>query len=187
MHGYGLWPANEACLQPVQTTLVQLQTCVPNLQQGSLDVQLPTILWRLLQHIASGLVFSLIDLRFVISLEGTISTCCFWERGGGYSSCTPLILLLIFYVTVYIYYLHILWKFVQVVRHTGSDELLLMVRMMQGSMQAPSQFSSHPAAAGTFFTLLFLGLKLCDCLLQTGHRTGTFGANLLCDRIYRYL
>jgi phosphatidylinositol 4-kinase len=76
---------------------------------------------------------------------------------------------------------------VQVVRHTGSDELLLMVRMMQGSMQLPSQFSSHPAAAGTFFTLLFLGLKLCDCLLQTGHRTGTFGANLLCDRIYRYL
>jgi len=73
-----------------------------------------------------------------------------------------------------------------VVKHTGSDQLLLITRMMQGSMQTASHFSSHPAAAGTFFTLLLLGLKLCDCLRKNGYCTGTFGANLLHDQIYRF-
>lgn len=73
----------------------------------------------------------------------------------------------------------------EVVKHTGSDQLLLITRLMQGSMQTSSHFSSHPAAAGSFFTLLLLGLKLGDCLRENGHCTGTFGASLLYDRIYR--
>ena len=73
------------------------------------------------------------------------------------------------------------------VKHTGSDQLLLITRLMQGSMQTSSIFSSHPAAAGSFFTLLLLGLKLGDCLRENGHCTGTFGASLLYDRIYRYV
>jgi phosphatidylinositol 4-kinase len=72
----------------------------------------------------------------------------------------------------------------EVVKHAGSDQLLLITRMMQGSMQDASRFSSHPAAAGTFFTLLLFGLKLCTCLHEKDC-TVTFGANLLHDRIYR--
>ncbi|KAG0561044.1 hypothetical protein KC19_9G032800 [Ceratodon purpureus] len=73
----------------------------------------------------------------------------------------------------------------EVVKYTGSDQLLLITRLMQGSMQTSSHFSSHPAAAGSFFTLLLLGLKLCDCLRENGYCTGTFGASLLQDRIHR--
>ncbi|CAM6044662.1 unnamed protein product [Sphagnum compactum] len=73
----------------------------------------------------------------------------------------------------------------EVVRHTGSDQLLLLVRLMQASMQSPNHFSSHPAAAGAFFTLLLLGLKLCDCLLQSSTHTERLGVNLLRDRVYR--
>jgi phosphatidylinositol 4-kinase len=76
------------------------------------------------------------------------------------------------------------WE-LQVVRHTGSDQLLLLVRLMQASMQSPNHFSSHPAAAGAFFTLLVLGLKLCDCLLQSSTHTERLGVNLLRDRVYR--
>ncbi|KAH9576425.1 hypothetical protein CY35_01G160200 [Sphagnum magellanicum] len=73
----------------------------------------------------------------------------------------------------------------EVVRHTGSDQLLLLVRLMQASMQSPNHFSSHPAAAGAFFTLLLLGLKLCDCLLQSSTHNERLGINLLRDRVYR--
>lgn len=88
-------------------------------------------------------------------------------------------------------YLHIkysvffLFEIFQVVKHAGSDQLHLLTRMMQGSMQDASHFSSHPAAAGTFFTLLLFGLKLCNCLHERDC-TVTFGANLLHDRIYRF-
>lgn len=71
------------------------------------------------------------------------------------------------------------------VKHTGGDQLLLITRMMQGSVQT-AQFSSHPVAAGTFFTLLLFGLKLCDCLRDNGYCTGTFGADLLRDHVYRF-
>lgn len=72
-------------------------------------------------------------------------------------------------------------------KHTGSDQLLLIARMIQGSVQVSSHFSSHPAAAGSFFTLLLFGLKLCDCLRENGHCNGTFGASLLRDHIHRYV
>lgn len=72
-------------------------------------------------------------------------------------------------------------------KHTGSDQLLLIARMIQGSVEVSSHFSSHPAAAGSFFTLLLFGLKLCDCLRENGHCNGTFGASLLRDHIHRYV
>lgn len=73
----------------------------------------------------------------------------------------------------------------EVVKYTGSDQLLLIFRMMQGSMQTSNHFSSHPAAAGSFFTLLLLGLKLCECSSANGYCTETFGASLLHDHVYR--
>lgn len=72
------------------------------------------------------------------------------------------------------------------VKYTGSDQLLLIFRMMQGSMQTSNHFSSHPAAAGSFFTLLLLGLKLCECSSANGYCTETFGASLLHDHVYRF-
>lgn len=71
-------------------------------------------------------------------------------------------------------------------KHSGSDQLLLMVRLMQGSVQTHTHFSSHPGAAGTFFTLLLLGLKICECVTQTGFAAGNTGVQLLRDRIYRW-
>lgn len=73
----------------------------------------------------------------------------------------------------------------QVIKHSGSDQLLLMMRLMEGSVHTHSQFSSHPGAVGAFFTLLVLGLKTCECLVQSGSRIETFGVQLLQDRIYR--
>lgn len=74
---------------------------------------------------------------------------------------------------------------VQVIKHSGSDQLLLMMRLMEGSVQTHSQFSSHPGAVGTFFTLLLLGLKTCERLAQSGSPNGSVGVQLLRDRIYR--
>lgn len=60
-----------------------------------------------------------------------------------------------------------------------------MMRFMEGSVQTHTHFSSHPGAVGTFFTLLFLGLKTCECLVQSGSPNGSLGVQLLRDRIYR--
>ena len=74
---------------------------------------------------------------------------------------------------------------VQVIKHSGSDQLLLMMRLMEGSVQTHTQFSCHPGAVGTFFTLLLLGLKTCECLVQNGSLNGRVSIQLLRDRIYR--
>ncbi|OEL35958.1 Phosphatidylinositol 4-kinase alpha 1 [Dichanthelium oligosanthes] len=46
---------------------------------------------------------------------------------------------------------------------------LMMVpgRMLQGTMKSPAHFSRHPAATGTFFTAMLLGLKFCSCQSQS--------------------
>jgi phosphatidylinositol 4-kinase len=75
----------------------------------------------------------------------------------------------------------------QVMMHTGGDQMLVMVRLIQGSVHNPSSLSSHPAAAGTLFTLLLLGLKVCDCLLQASAHTEHTGVQLLQDSVYRYI
>ncbi|KAH8969995.1 hypothetical protein BDL97_02G062700 [Sphagnum fallax] len=73
----------------------------------------------------------------------------------------------------------------EVMMHTGGDQMLVMVRLIQGSVHNPSSLSSHPAAAGTLFTLLLLGLKVCDCLLQASAHTEHTGVQLLQDSVYR--
>ncbi|KAJ7560134.1 hypothetical protein O6H91_04G115500 [Diphasiastrum complanatum] len=73
----------------------------------------------------------------------------------------------------------------EIVRNRSSEELLLIGRLVQGSVKNPNNFSSHPAARGAFFTLMLLGLKFCACQWQLSLRSGNFGINLLEDRVYR--
>ncbi|KAG0451183.1 hypothetical protein HPP92_026558 [Vanilla planifolia] len=53
-------------------------------------------------------------------------------------------------------------RLVLVIRHDNMEQLLLLGRMLQGTMKSPSHFSQHPAATGTFFTAILLGLKFCS-------------------------
>ncbi|CAI9104486.1 OLC1v1003167C1 [Oldenlandia corymbosa var. corymbosa] len=73
----------------------------------------------------------------------------------------------------------------EVVRHDSVEQLLLLGRMLQGTTKLPWNFSRHPAAAGTFFTLMLLGLKFCACHLQRNLHNFRAGLQLLEDRIYR--
>ncbi|XP_077217572.1 phosphatidylinositol 3- and 4-kinase family protein [Tasmannia lanceolata] len=73
----------------------------------------------------------------------------------------------------------------EVVRHDSVEQLLLLGRMLQGTMKSPSQFSHHPAAAGTFFTSMLLGLKFCSCQSQNILQNCRTGLHLLEDRVYR--
>lgn len=73
----------------------------------------------------------------------------------------------------------------EVVRHDSIEQLLLLGRMLQGTMKCPSHFSHHPAAAGTFFTAMLLGLKFCSCQLQSNLQNCRMGLQLLEDRVYR--
>ncbi|OVA09140.1 Phosphatidylinositol 3-/4-kinase [Macleaya cordata] len=73
----------------------------------------------------------------------------------------------------------------EVVRHNSVEQLLLLGRMLQGTMKFPSQFSRHPAATGTFFTVMLLGLKFCSCQWQGNLQNFRSGLQLLEDRIYR--
>ena len=74
----------------------------------------------------------------------------------------------------------------QVIRHDSVEQLLLLGRMLQGSTKLPWNFSRHPAATGTFFTLMLLGLKFCACQSQGHLQRFKPGLQLLEDRIYRY-
>lgn len=59
--------------------------------------------------------------------------------------------------------------------------------MLQGTTKLPWSFSHHPAATGTFFTFMLLGLKFCSCQSQGNLQNFRTGLQLLEDRIYRYL
>lgn len=74
----------------------------------------------------------------------------------------------------------------EVVRHNSVEQLLLLGRMLQGTTKFPWRFSRHPAATGTFFTVMLLGLKLCSCQYQGNLHKFKLGLHLLEDRIYRY-
>lgn len=65
------------------------------------------------------------------------------------------------------------------------EQLLLLGRMLQGTMKSPSHFSHHPAAAGTFFTAMLLGLKFCSCQSQKNLQNSKMGLQLLEDRVFR--
>ncbi|XP_042499214.1 phosphatidylinositol 4-kinase alpha 1-like isoform X2 [Macadamia integrifolia] len=73
----------------------------------------------------------------------------------------------------------------EVIRHDSVEQLLLLGRMLQGTMKFPWHFSRHPAAAGTFFTIMLLGLKYCSCKSQGNLQNFKTGLQLLEDRIYR--
>ncbi|KAI7736909.1 hypothetical protein M8C21_032340, partial [Ambrosia artemisiifolia] len=73
----------------------------------------------------------------------------------------------------------------EVVRHNSVEQLLLLGRMLQGTTKFPWRFSRHPAATGTFFTVMLLGLKLCSCQYQGNLHKFKLGLQLLEDRIYR--
>ncbi|WOK93151.1 phosphatidylinositol 4-kinase alpha 1 [Canna indica] len=73
----------------------------------------------------------------------------------------------------------------EVVRHDSIEQLLLLGRMLQGTMKSPSHFSHHPVAAGTFFTAMLLGLKFCSCQSQKNVQSSKLGLQLLEDRVYR--
>ncbi|GJM96371.1 hypothetical protein PR202_ga13198 [Eleusine coracana subsp. coracana] len=62
---------------------------------------------------------------------------------------------------------------------------LIAGRMLQGTMKSPTHFSRHPAATGTFFTAMLLGLKFCSCQSQSNLQKCNMGLQLLEDRVYR--
>ncbi|KAG5044697.1 hypothetical protein AAZV13_06G012100 [Glycine max] len=73
----------------------------------------------------------------------------------------------------------------EAIRHQSVEQLLLFGRMLQGTTKLPWNFSHHPAASGTFFTLMLLGLKYCSCQFQGNLQKFQMGLQLLEDRIYR--
>ncbi|XP_019197522.1 PREDICTED: phosphatidylinositol 4-kinase alpha 1-like isoform X1 [Ipomoea nil] len=73
----------------------------------------------------------------------------------------------------------------EVVRHNSIEQLLLLGRLLQGTTKLTWNFSHHPAASGTFFTLMLLGLKFCSCKSQGSLQNFSSGLQLLEDRIYR--
>ncbi|KAG9135092.1 hypothetical protein Leryth_011580 [Lithospermum erythrorhizon] len=73
----------------------------------------------------------------------------------------------------------------EVVRQDSVEELLLIGRLVQGTTRSPQNFSQHPAAAGTFFTAMILGLKFCACRSQLNLQNFSTGLQLLEDRVYR--
>ncbi|XP_027904487.1 phosphatidylinositol 4-kinase alpha 1 isoform X2 [Vigna unguiculata] len=73
----------------------------------------------------------------------------------------------------------------EVIRHQSVEQLLLLGRLLQGTTKLPWNFSHHPAATGTFFTLMLLGLKYCSCQFQGNLQKFHLGLQLLEDRIYR--
>nr|KAJ0198968.1 hypothetical protein LSAT_V11C600323770 [Lactuca sativa] len=75
--------------------------------------------------------------------------------------------------------------YVAVIRHDSLVQLLLLGRMLQGTTKLPWKFSHHPAAAGTFFTVMLLGLKFCTCQYEGSLQNVRLGIQLLEDGIYR--
>ncbi|KDP46231.1 hypothetical protein JCGZ_10071 [Jatropha curcas] len=73
----------------------------------------------------------------------------------------------------------------EVVHHNNIEQLLLLGRMLQGTTRSSWNFSRHPAATGTFFTCMLLGLKFCSCQFQGNLQGFKSGLQLLQDRIYR--
>ncbi|KAM3393858.1 hypothetical protein P3S68_002859 [Capsicum galapagoense] len=73
----------------------------------------------------------------------------------------------------------------EVVQHDSFPQLLLLGRLLQQTTEQHWNFSSHPAATGTFFTFMLLGLKFCSCKSLGNLQNLRAGLQLLEDRIYR--
>ncbi|PHT82684.1 Phosphatidylinositol 4-kinase alpha 1 [Capsicum annuum] len=73
----------------------------------------------------------------------------------------------------------------EVVQHDSFPQLLLLGRLLQQTTEQHWNFSSHPAATGTFFTFMLLGLKFCSCKSLGNLQNLRAGLQLLEGRIYR--
>ncbi|KAI3803662.1 hypothetical protein L1987_31821 [Smallanthus sonchifolius] len=73
----------------------------------------------------------------------------------------------------------------EVVQHDSVVQLLLLGRMLQATTKLPWKFSHHPAATGTFFTVMLFGLKFCSCQYRGSLQKVRLGLQLLEDGIYR--
>ncbi|XP_068668107.1 phosphatidylinositol 4-kinase alpha 1-like isoform X2 [Aristolochia californica] len=73
----------------------------------------------------------------------------------------------------------------EVVRHDSVEQLLLLGRMLKGTTRSPTHFTRHPAAVGTFFTVMLLGLKFCNCQSDHISKHSKTGLQLLEDRVFR--
>ncbi|XP_058070696.1 phosphatidylinositol 4-kinase alpha 1-like isoform X2 [Magnolia sinica] len=66
-----------------------------------------------------------------------------------------------------------------------NDTFELLLKMLKETMEPTDHFSRHPAAAGTFFTVMLLGLEICSCQhLKNLQNWGT-ELHLLENLIYR--
>ncbi|XP_010479560.1 PREDICTED: phosphatidylinositol 4-kinase alpha 1-like [Camelina sativa] len=73
----------------------------------------------------------------------------------------------------------------EVVRHSNGEQLLLLGRLLQRSTNLDWCFTRHPAAAGTFFSLMLLGLRFSSCQRQGNMQKIRHELQLSEDRIYR--
>lgn len=73
----------------------------------------------------------------------------------------------------------------EVVKYSCSNQLLLIGRLIEGSIKSPERLCTHPAAAGGIFTLMLFGLKYCAFQLEMNTHVGATGFGLLEDRVYR--
>ncbi|XP_019091150.1 PREDICTED: phosphatidylinositol 4-kinase alpha 1-like [Camelina sativa] len=73
----------------------------------------------------------------------------------------------------------------EVVRHSSGEQLLLLGRLLQRSTYLDWCFTRHPAAAGTFFSLMLLGLRFSSCQRQGNMQNIRHELQLSEDRIYR--
>ncbi|EOA36778.1 hypothetical protein CARUB_v10008074mg [Capsella rubella] len=73
----------------------------------------------------------------------------------------------------------------EVVRHNSGEQLLLLGRLLQLSTNLDWCFTRHPAAAGTFYSLMLFGLRFSSCQRQGNMQKFRHELQLLEDRIYR--
>ncbi|KAI3774770.1 hypothetical protein L1987_49332 [Smallanthus sonchifolius] len=73
----------------------------------------------------------------------------------------------------------------EVVQHDSIVQLLLLGRMLQATTKLPWKFSHHPAATGTFFTVMLFGLKFCSCQYRGSLQKVRLGLQILEDGLYR--
>ncbi|KAL3700638.1 hypothetical protein R1sor_018660 [Riccia sorocarpa] len=73
----------------------------------------------------------------------------------------------------------------EVVKNVSSDQLYLINKLLQGVFKSATHFSTHPAATGTFFTLLLLSLKFCAFQAQVCSGLSNTGIHVLEKRTYR--
>eukprot|EP00897_Mesotaenium_endlicherianum_P010276 jgi/Mesen1/9277/ME000060S08706 len=73
----------------------------------------------------------------------------------------------------------------EVARHSSAEQMVLLARLLNGSLASGVAFSQHPAACGALFTLLLLALQWAAVVMTTSKRPRRLAARLLRDRAHR--